>query len=228
MTWELRQKSKRTKLRLDEIIRSIRKDQRKFNYKPRIRKTKKKFVISPRIWRWTNATSVSLIPKSTSLKAVSFTKTARGKWQKWWFFRRWFSRHSEAKTKQVRRFFASCQSRRSFALQSKTKLRRHLFHFYSSERQSANTETWLKSKRFSTSRSWFLIIFQLAIRLELNEFKLKEMKVHDQSRSNTLFYDIGKYHTRLRNHFSSKKSFLKWRDWSVALQKIFFSFAAFI
>jgi len=120
MTWELRQKSKRTKLRLDEIIRSIRKDQRKFNYKPRIRKTKKKFVISPRIWRWTNATSVSLIPKSTSLKAVSFTKTARGKWQKWWFFRRWFSRHSEAKTKQVRRFFASCQSRRSFALQSKT------------------------------------------------------------------------------------------------------------
>ncbi|CBY40529.1 unnamed protein product [Oikopleura dioica] len=50
---------------------------------------------------------------------------------------------------------------------------------------------------------------KLAIRLELNEFKLKEMKVHDQSRSNTLFYDIGKYHTRLRNHFSSKKSFLK-------------------
>ena len=50
---------------------------------------------------------------------------------------------------------------------------------------------------------------KLAIRLELNEFKLKEMKVHDQSRSNTLFYDIGKYHTRLRDHFSPKKSFLK-------------------
>ncbi|CAG5097234.1 Oidioi.mRNA.OKI2018_I69.XSR.g14989.t1.cds [Oikopleura dioica] len=52
-------------------------------------------------------------------------------------------------------------------------------------------------------------IQKLAIRLELNEFKLKEMKVHDQSRSNTLFYDIGKYHTRLRDHFSPKKSFLK-------------------
>jgi hypothetical protein len=88
----------------------------------------------------------------------------------------------------------------------------HLFSFRSSEHPSASMETWLKSKRFSISRSRFFILFQLAIRLELNEFKLKEMKVHDQSRSNTLFYDFGKYRTCLRNHFSSKKSFLKWLD----------------
>ena len=32
----------------------------------------------------------------------------------------------------------------------------------------------------------------MAIRVELNEFKMKEMSVHNESRKNTLFYDVGK------------------------------------
>ena len=31
----------------------------------------------------------------------------------------------------------------------------------------------------------------MAIRVELNEFKMKEMSVHNESRKNTLFYDVG-------------------------------------
>ena len=33
--------------------------------------------------------------------------------------------------------------------------------------------------------------FKMAIRVELNEFKMKEMSVHNESRKNTLFYDVG-------------------------------------
>ena len=35
-----------------------------------------------------------------------------------------------------------------------------------------------------------MLNFQVAIRIELNQFKLNEMQVHKDSRINTLFYDV--------------------------------------
>ncbi len=35
------------------------------------------------------------------------------------------------------------------------------------------------------------MIIQLAIRIELNQYKMHEMRVHQESKKNTLFYDVG-------------------------------------
>ena len=38
---------------------------------------------------------------------------------------------------------------------------------------------------------WLTKCFQIAIRVELNQYKMNEMRVHHESRKNTLFYDVG-------------------------------------
>ena len=119
MTWELRQKSKRTKLSFYEIIRSIRKDQRKFKKQREFEK--REFFISPRL-------SVRELGNEQTRRMRLWFRNRqvwrrlvkKGKNYLLFIIRRRLSRYSKAETKQVRRLFAYRQSRRSFALQSKS------------------------------------------------------------------------------------------------------------
>jgi len=59
-------------------------------------------------------------------------------------------------------------------------------------------------KRASKAKYHKLTTLQkMAIRVELNEFKMKEMSVHNESRKNTLFYDVDRFKPRFGLFFKT-------------------------